>query len=71
MTKYRRVRKRIAGFLARIIHWGNQTHIKIHKTLELLEEGNLTVWKFMGLLMIRLYAWVFPRNGDNDNDEIH
>ncbi len=70
MTKYRKARQVAANFLVGVIHLGNQMHIRIHRLLDILEEENLTVWKKVGLWIIKVYALVLPRNGNGTDDDV-
>lgn len=62
-------RSPLAEIMARIIHWQNQLHINIHKLLERLEKGNITVWGKIVLRLVRIYARVLPPPENIDKRE--
>lgn len=62
------MKKLTANLLATVIHCVGQQHIRVHKWLNQLEQENINAWKRNILWLVRLYAKVFPYNGEEDNE---
>ncbi len=63
-----KIRSSIADALASLIHYVNQFHIWVHKLLERLERGNITVWGKIVLRLVRIYARILPPPPRKEDD---